>query len=299
MKKLFLATLLCLNTACYGYDEYSYKIIKNDIYDLHISKTKKGILPDDLIIPPDVYSYDGKTYDMFEEGLYRIAEIGTPLIQRIVFYNDIDILMCSIAWLHIHGYRDNAKSFGAIQAIAKKEKIQLICGNMCMFTQKLLNMLGIENRLVVFLTLNEWNDYSNGHTMIEIKDQGQWKLWDIDLKHKFVSDGKHLSAREAIDLLAKQQCDIIDFCPADKLAHESLSIGNANIFLEKCIGTENAKKRWYQNIADVLIIEYQGNFYFTCEDIHKERLLKYPYFKINYLQKKEFETLFYHKDINI
>src|ERR1700733_8803644 len=48
----------------------------------------------------------------YSDGIYRLYDIPNNHAQRIVYNGDINELMHSLTWLHVHGYKDDWIGFG-------------------------------------------------------------------------------------------------------------------------------------------------------------------------------------------
>src|SRR5438552_12716517 len=75
-------------------------------------------LPSKLVLPPGRYTVHGRTYAVKREGLYRFLNPTVENQQRIIYKQDPIALLSSVCWLTSHGWRDEGKSPGQLQAIA-------------------------------------------------------------------------------------------------------------------------------------------------------------------------------------
>lgn len=190
--------------------------------------------------------------------------------------NEIDVegIVSYIAKMHEHGYGDNSKSFEESLKISKQRKLQMTCTAICNFTINLCNRLGIKTRLILLLTLDEWNSYNNGHSLVEIFNDGKWKLWDIDLKNYFTLKGADLNAYQFCQAVSQGSYEIIRF--SDEIRN-----------LE---GQDLTKI--YQRVAQIPLIKEGANFYFTSNEDVKQRIKSYnPSFV--YMEKSAFLKRFY------
>lgn len=121
-------------------------------------------LPDGLVIKPGFYRVENKVFNLSHEGVCRIIVPGERNYQRIVYKDNIKRLMSGIAWMATHGNADDDLGYEAQAEKALTSKLVLTCGVITTFAGNLLNSLSIPNRLVMSLTLDEWNNYDNGHT---------------------------------------------------------------------------------------------------------------------------------------
>ena len=167
-------------------------------------------IPDKLIISKGKYTFNGKTYDLHKEGIYRFVFPGVENKQRIVFEKNIDALLSSIAWIFSHGNLDDEKTDEQILKKSLYSKISATCGTISEWTINLLNENGIKARLVSSLTLESWNSYDNGHILIEVfkPDLKKWVVYDIDNDAYFTSNEIPLSLIEFVDKIPKDDFTI-------------------------------------------------------------------------------------------
>ena len=169
------------------------------IQEVSESQSKDGKnLPSQLIISKGKYMFSNKIYDLDKEGLYRFIHPGVINEQRIVFENNLDSLLSSIAWIHSHGNKDDEENYTDFLKKAKISKIFATCGSVSEWTARFLKEHGFRVRIVAVLTLDDWNSYDNGHILIEVfkEELKKWVVYDIDNDAYFTKDGNPLSLIE-------------------------------------------------------------------------------------------------------
>lgn len=87
----------------------------------------------------------------------------------------------------VHGDRDRKKTLDQKLNLITSRALSLRCGSVSNLTQHLLDSVGIKSRVVAVLTLDNWNHYDNGHTMLEVyfENLKKWVVIDLDTKHYF------------------------------------------------------------------------------------------------------------------
>lgn len=151
-------------------------------------------LTGNLILSPQAWSYNGVAYDMTAEGLYAFFNAGVDGGWRIVYQSDIYALMSALCWLTGYGRSDEGQTTSTLTTWAKTRKLSLRCGPTIAWVQSILNSLGIQSRVCRLLTAETPNNYDDGHIVVEVKVNGQWKLWDVSDDRYFVDQGgNHLS----------------------------------------------------------------------------------------------------------
>lgn len=201
---------------------------------------------------------------------------------------DIEYFVTYIAERHIHGSRDDKLPYYLSKHIVDDPIIQMTCTSISNFSVQYLKEKGFQVRFILILTLEEWNEYDNGHSLIEVWNGTQWTLWDIDLKNIFKRDGRQISAWEMIE----GDYEIERFASGEILTPEAkLATQRYNIDLD----SEEGLRRFYNRHAQVLMIRAEnGKFYFTCDPIYRIRVESYPYSgPFIFMEKSQFIQYFY------
>ena len=170
-------------------------------------------LPSSLVIAPGRYAFHGKTYDLQKQGLYRFICPFKENQQRIVYDangGNVEALLSGLAWCVSHGNSDNSKSQEALTQKATTAKLFITCGNISQWALQILQSYKIRARPADTLTLDEWNSYDNGHSMIEVyrEDLKKWVLYDLDGNACFLHKRAPLSLVEMIERAASGDYEI-------------------------------------------------------------------------------------------
>lgn len=254
-------------------------------------------IPDRLIVPKGHYRFSdqGSGYSLNREGLYRFVVPNRENIQKIVFESDIDALLSSISWIVTHGITDDKKTIEELTAKAKTSKLFISCGNISQWAQALLASQGIQSRIVGGITLDEWNDYDNGHRMLEIhrEDLGKWVLYDLDNNAYFIDPAskKPLNLIEFSSRIANRDYQIIALSADTRVDISAFQAGNGYDygFFAEAVNAEI--ETWYARIMQVPLINDESFYYFFDLE-HKDRLERYAsYYK--YIDKAEFMKKYY------
>lgn len=277
---------------------FAYRAFMTEIYPILSSNNIDSLsLPDTLIISSGKYNFYNYTFDLNEEGLYRFIFVDQINQQRIVYDGgNPDVLLSGVTWIYSHGNSDNSKSTEIINKEALSRKIFGTCGSISNWIQQLLDKHNLESRVVATLTLDQWNSYDNGHTMIEVfrNDYGKWVVYDLDNNAYFLKDNKPLSLIEFVESVKNDDYDI-KFLASDTTLDisnfKSSSEFDFAFFSEGITANENTLRNWYQHVIQVPLIKHEGNFYyFDSENL--ERISKYSK-KYTYIEKSDFMELFY------
>ena len=262
-----------------------------DIWDLN--SYKHIDMDNSLILPPRIYKWGGKLYNLTNEGCYYLVDFKKEISRYVIIYKkDVLSLMSSISWLVTHGNKDEFKSFSEKIKKLKTKKLSLTCGPVSTFASKLLNKYHIENRIINFLTIDQWNTYDNGHVLIEVKINHRYVLFDLDNNLYFGLRGKKLKAKDFLD---KIDFNLLKF---RKLSKDSYVDTNGFYYNKiNYIGfadyINNHIRKWYQRVMQVPIIIKNGIYYVGLNNKkYKDNILKYIPNAI-ILNKDEFFKKFY------
>jgi len=287
---------------------YSYKDLPNDpiVYHLThdrahkidgISETAKINIPNHLIIESGTYTFIDKNYSLDKEGLYRFVLINGVNEQRIVYKNNIDSLLSAISWIVSHGNSDAQKTNIELSKKALKEKLFITCGTVSIWANSLLDSLNIKSRIVMGMTVDKWNTYDNGHTLIEVwrTDYNKWVLYDLDNNSYFIptTGSVPLSLIEFSIAVMEGDYRIINLSLDTKLDVSNFTNSNEynyNFFSE----ANNINIRdWYRRVMQVpLIYNAEEQKYLFMSAKYKDKIEMYS--KQNkYVTKEVFIKKFY------
>ena len=103
----------------------------------------------------------------------------------------------AIARHQVHGSADDLDSPGRLSEIALRRPVRVTCGTVSLWAVELLKDAGFDARLDMVMTLDAWNETSNGHTFVEIRQGGRWVAYDLDRKVRWTDEnGRPLSMSE-------------------------------------------------------------------------------------------------------
>ncbi len=256
-------------------------------------------LPQKLIISSGLYQFENNTYDLQDEGLYRFISPLQKNEQRIIFSGkNIDALMSAVSWIYSHGNSDNGKRFEEINNKALNSKIFGTCGSISVWIQEILKSHNIKSRIVQTLTLDDWNTYDNGHTMIEVyrSDLKKWVLYDLDANLYFSQNGIPLSLIEFIDAVKSNNYEM-HVLASDTTLDVSNFISKNNydyaFYTEGVYANENSKKNWYTRVIQIPMIGEDNYSYFTTNNSEDRKLMEDYASHHRYLTYDEFYSKFY------
>lgn len=103
--------------------------------------------------------------------------------------NTLDQTMGAIAAHQQMGWKDNNTDPAILeQRIAQGGRVTAACGVIARVGMLAAQRRGLPVRLVAVLTNSELDGYNDGHTMFEVKVDGRWVLYDLDLNRVAVDN---------------------------------------------------------------------------------------------------------------
>ena len=277
---------------------FVYHAFLENIKEIPISKKEKSqILPNSLIIKKGNYQFSNENYELVDEGLYRFVFPTKINQQRIVFEENIDVLLSSICWIFTHGNSDDGKSHIEIEKKALQSKIFATCGPLVSWANDFLQKLNINTRIVSTLTVDPWNSYDNGHILIEIfrKNLNKWVVYDLDNSCYFVNNEIPLSLLEFVEKITSDEYEI------KKLSNKiSIDISNFKdkknnydyaFAIEGRLANEKQLRKWYKHVIQVPLI-LDKKFSHFCDEINKDKIQNYSKYN-KHMNKNDFMKKFY------
>lgn len=218
-----------------------------------------------LLKAPLAVRMGDKVFMVEKEGLYRFFDLGgADLRQAYLYQGDLWALLGNLSRMRVHGWRDmDAPSPQEKIERARRGRLSLTCGPTAQFVAEQARTLGVKCRFVHTLTLDEWNDYDNGHSLLEVFDPAEkrWILYDSDLGCRLRHQGRWLDLGEACRLYREGRLPEAVY-PAGKCQmdpHAEQNLPNANAFyssmFEGIFVRDEARDAWFRRVMQVPIID--------------------------------------------
>jgi hypothetical protein len=272
---------------------------KNTISEIvRTSEIENKSIPNQLIMRPGIYNFQGENYALNKEGLYRFKTDKNIQAQRIVYHKDVDSLLTAISWITAHGLSDNNKKVRELSEKAMYSKLLIHCGAASNWANQVLTSLNIKSRIVAGSTLEFWNGHDDGHALIEVwrEKWNKWVVYDIN-RHSYFKLKKGNVPLSLLEFSKSLKLDDFKIMP--------LSLGTSFEF-SKHNGSDNkynydfrtevinANPRiWYKRVMQVPLIfsEARSKMLFMNKKA-KNRLEQFS--DINqFVDEKEFLDIFY------
>jgi hypothetical protein len=194
------------------------KYIYTDTEEIKVNGNAGVGLPSGIIIPPGNYlsSWYGGPYLMDKAGLYSLFRFDpNDILQRygnyrIVNTGDVRALISASTWMISPGNYDEGKSFSSLVTLMGTRYIGLLCNNASNFVKSLINYYypTIPTRIVQLIKGNNpLNFMDDGHSVLEIKINNHWEMFDIlygrywysSLNSKIINIGDYLNNQTLIE----------------------------------------------------------------------------------------------------
>lgn len=217
--------------------------------------------PASIITTTGIRIFGGVSYDMSEEGLYRFFDesngncLNKIAVSAFDGSGDIYKIMSAISSNHLHGTDDNSTAYQAVSNAGRYRKWRSQCGYISGFCNWLLPQLGFSTRIKNPVTLETPNGWDDGHIVIEVYIDDEWRMFDITNGKWFSESGNHLSAQQFIDQI-EDDGDFPDIHLLDgdvKFNSDSIYGIDLQIYAELFQATPAQREVWYRRIFQEVV----------------------------------------------
>jgi hypothetical protein len=228
-------------------------------------------LPGSVLVEPGRYAFGGVAFDLSRPGVYRFWS-PEETAQRIVV-GSAGEFMSAVAWVTSHGIADNTLNPALLDQAVMWRKVSVTCGEVSVWILDLARRAGFEARFVTTLTLDRLNESDNGHSMVEIRGEDGWELFDVDNNTRFAAGGRPLSLAELVERIPSGNYDI-ERLAADTPLDPDFGDPNSDFafYGELIVVNEDALRSWYARVIQVPGIRAGDDYYFAG---HPERIESY------------------------
>lgn len=213
--------------------------------------------PGSVLTNTGVHLYNGVSYDMAQEGLYRFfnESNGTCFnkIALVGFVGNADVykFLSAIAENHVHGTKDNHTYYQGVSNDGRYRMWESQCGYISGFCHWILPQCGFTTRVVNVKTLETLNGWNDGHVVLEVYIDGAWRMFDMTNGVYFTDENdNHMSAQQFITQIAgggdfptTVKMDASDKSNAAYVNGVSLQVWERLYFV-----TDAQKEVWYRRI---------------------------------------------------
>lgn len=228
-----------------------------------------------------------------QEGLYRVIQENGVTTQLIVFKDNLKILYFSIGSLFLHSIGpDNYLETEKLLKIATKRQLEITCGTVTRISKSIFESLNILSREVGFFTLKNWNNYDNGHSLLEFWDNtlNKWVLIDFDLKCMIynVNNGTPLSLLELINGV---DFELRFFAPRQITGNHYRNT-DPKFLTQPIFLDDKAAKEWIQQKAEYPLLKFKEKYYCPIDNEYLKLKIKRLLPGYNYCSSEEFLNIY-------
>lgn len=235
-------------------------------------------LPSQVLVAPGAYRVGGGSFALYEPGTYRFeGGDGRVIEQRVVPGASLDDLLTDLSWLWGYGGADDSLSTGERRRIALRRRVSATCTPLSSDLVSTLEDSGFNARVVLSFTRQDLNDEDNGHTMLEVVEEEQWRLYDPSFRTFFTRGGRRLSLPEWCDAVVTGDYEIEQLAGgAPSLAVFTEDSEQLQRRMERLVASEAERRNWYERMAGVPLVRTpDASFVFSADDPLAELLSSY------------------------
>jgi hypothetical protein len=220
-------------------------------------------IPDTFFISPGTYAINNETYHLTHGGVYRFSRPGIPGVQRIVFDRNkgpepVIELLQQLSWVYTYGTPDEDLTVEELMARVLERKVAVGCGKCAHLIQALLSTVNIRSRIVALLSCPPYNGYTDGHTLIEIEENGSWFLYDPVMRCYFSGSGKRLSLLDLVTFMQRKIAFTrVPVSESQKYAVFQTPAYDFGFYFDELFYSEAAITQWYAHIGRLPLIQPQ------------------------------------------
>ncbi|MHC4871492.1 MAG: hypothetical protein ACYTFY_06580 [Planctomycetota bacterium] len=232
---------------------------KNEVKAQEFDKGGEDLDSLPLVIKEEkIVNFCGYSYSIDRPGLYRF--INSPHRHRNLIYikdNDIVPLLSAISSLHVHGNLQNDETTERhYKTVLDQPWVNITCDRISDLGKFIMNDSGIEARRIDVWTLDKWNAYNDGHSLLEVKftDKG-WLLVDLDMGMLLKKNDKFMSVYETWQTVNEGgEFEFYKLC--EKMIDPCFSNSHFNYagFFNCKFKDENGIKDWYRRVFQTVIV---------------------------------------------
>lgn len=244
-----------------------------------------------LIQEPGFVCIDNQVFDLRGDGVYRFYRLPVLSEQRIVCKGGVESFLKCAGYLWRYGLSDDAESPERLEKYLKTRTVSCSCTKTADLSVYLMTALGIEARVVASMSKKDWGGQDDGHTLLEVKINGQWIAYDPTFNVLFSGGGKMLSI---LDVALRDFSEIqLQNLPGNPgFSSYETPHYNYDFWVMERFLSEDSLRQWYGRILAAPFIFSEGRFTGLKCLIDSEGFLKNSHI-FALLEQDVFEKKFY------
>jgi hypothetical protein len=264
--------------------------------EISITKEKlKSLDSLSLICVEDKVKVSDEEYcDISNEGIYRIISPKGFTRQFIKYKKSLNTLLHSIALLFVHASgKDNFLETEELIERCRFRVLETTCGTTARVAKHILEIVGISCRVVSVFTMDDWNTYDNGHTLLEFWDQKfkKWALIDFDLKCRFLGSHK----QQPIGLMELTQgvdFEMEFFAPRQLLGQRN-SNSDSTFLMQRIFLSNDQAFHWIKEKAQHPVLHTEGGLFGLVAGSNELNIAKQHLPQYQFCTEEQFQKLYY------
>ncbi len=246
-------------------NQYCVFINHNSVTTITGTQTSGGAWPGTLVASPRTFQYNSITYNLNQEGIYKFSVPIQNTTNMIIYDGDVLKLMESLSYFLVPGQDNEGWTNAQLNTRALTSRIHVMCSSSVVWSGSWLSTLGIPWRMVRVIRSDTPNNFYDGHVIMEVKINNQWKLFDPSIGFKFVDGCGNLLALK--DVCPMQSTTPFQYLHAlkDILPSEQLFNGvyHHSSTVDMFLANDAMLKEWQMQIMQIPgIVHTDGKTYF-------------------------------------
>lgn len=175
------------------------------------------------------------------------------------------LLLSTLAALQTHGWTDADLSYTQLEnKLRRGDRIYVACGIVSELGRRLMVRNGYQARLVATVTLQRPFAGDNGHTLLEVRLGGSWRVFDLDLNRQPLDNhGRGMSVEALVRNRHRQYRTLSD----DPVVSWNDIPGGAPVRRHFQRIWRNGFERWYDRVLGVpLHFTSELGWFFTTQN---------------------------------
>ena len=232
-------------------------------------------LPSSLVVPPGLYQYRDSVWDMSSGGIYRFALDGYVVRQVVVPTYD-PVKDCELVQsIHGYGTLDDGLASNRLLHMATSRRVWVTCSRAAQLVVAILRSCGHSSRVVMGMTLEDWNTFNNGHTVVEVKLPDGWKCFDPTVGSWPLVDGRTVSVFELTDaILSRRDFTFSETTYGRAVSYALVNRRHKDFLIEQVLSSKAETIKWYRRVMQAPGILTTKAWHFCSSDEANSRRLQ-------------------------
>ena len=204
----------------------------------------------EIIQNSGIYNVDGLTFDLSKDGLYRFYKLPQISEQRIICKNNFESASQILGYLFCYGNKDDRLSSEKMLKEVTNRTLSLGCKSQSEISQKILQELNVNSRIVACTSLEEWNGQDDGHTLLEIMNKNHKNfVYDPSFRRVFPNSS-------IVELCLKGVAQSKQKLLPGNLGNSGFKVENYDysFWVEQRLLSSELLEEWYDHVLQVPLI---------------------------------------------